>query len=335
MNFKKRIQDPRRQKNMRIRTLIETGIREFFLQESFIEVRTPLLVKSPGMEPHIRPFKLLSGAYLPTSPEFAMKKLLAGGLEKIFQICPAFRNEPISPIHHPEFTILEWYRTHASLQDIMKDVENLIYFLSNKILGTSEMTYKKEKLNLTLPWPKFKIIDLFQTHVGINLIRCKTLKQMQQECKRLDVTVSKKDSWDDLYFKIWLDHIEPKLPSGRGVFVYDFPPTQSALSIAEKDQDGNLWAKRFEFYLGGLELGNAFQELTDPVEQKRRFINDMKLRKKTYGSQFPPNPIDEKFISALKEGIPQTAGIAVGVDRLVMLFADEVDIDYTLWLPSM
>ncbi|MBI3534322.1 MAG: hypothetical protein HY072_02375 [Deltaproteobacteria bacterium] len=307
MNFKKRIQDPRRQKNMCIRTLIETGIRDFFLQESFIEVRTPLLVKSPGMEPHIRPYKLLNGAYLPTSPEFAMKKLLAGGLERIFQICPAFRNEPISPIHHPEFTMLEWYRTHASLQDIMKDVENLIYFLCNKISGTSEITYKKEKLTLTPPWPKFKIRDLFQTHVGINLVECKTLKQIQKACKRLDVTVSKKDSWDDLYFKIWLDHIEPKLPSGRGVFVYDFPPTQSALSIVEKDQVGNLWAKRFEF----------------------------KLRKKIYGSQFPTNPVDEEFISALKEGIPKTAGIAVGVDRLVMLFAGEVDIDYTLWLPSM
>ena len=128
--------------------------------------------------------------------------------------------------------------------------------------------------------------------------------------------------------------IENNLPKDQAVFVYRYPPSQSALSVIDKDSDGSSWARRFEPYAGGLELGNAFEELTDPIEQRKRFVEDMALREKIYGPSFPKNPIDEDFMDALNEGMPPSGGIAVGVDRLVMLFADQNDIDKTLWLQS-
>ena len=142
------------------------------------------------------------------------------------------------------------------------------------------------------------------------------------------------DTWDDLYFRIWLNRIEPGLPADQAVFVFRYPPSQAALSVVDADPDGTPWARRFEAYAGGLELCNAFEELTDPVEQRRRFVADMAARASAYGPSFPANPLDEGFLHALEEGMPPSAGIALGVDRMVMLFADEPDLDYTLWLPS-
>ncbi len=332
--FRQRISNPRRLRNMKIRHQVENLIREFFFEQNFLETRTPLLVKSPGMEPHIRPFKLKSGAYLPTSPEFAMKKLLVGGLVKIFQICPAFRDEPRSPHHHPEFMILEWYRAQAGYKEIMEDTENLVAFMAQKLFQKASLSYQENEISVKPPWPRFKIRDLFMLHTGVELTQTQTLAKMQKSCKKLRLPVSPKDTWDDLYFKIWLNLIEPKLPKDRAIFVIDYPTSQAALSVLKKEPDGSTWAKRFEFYIGGLELGNAFEELTDPVEQKKRFIHDMALRKKIYGRSFPSNPIDDEFLAALTEGLPPSGGIAVGVDRLVMLFANETDIDYTVWLPS-
>jgi lysyl-tRNA synthetase class 2 len=321
---------------MAVRTKVEKRIRAFFESRGFLETRTPLLVPCPGMEPHIRPVSTSRGAYLPTSPEFAMKRLLVGGLEKIFQICPAFRDEPHSPHHSPEFTILEWYRAHAGYQEVMKDTEELVAELAHSIRGRSTLLFQGREIDVTPPWPRLKVRDLF-LEKGVDLKKIRDASAMRAECIRLGIDPGDgaPKSWDDYSFLIWLNLIEPELPKNRAVFVTHYPPSQAALAVIEKDAEGNPWARRFEAYAGGLELCNAFEELTDPVEQRRRFEEDMDLREKIYGSSFPRTPLDEGFLGALQEGMPPSGGNALGVDRLVMLLADEPDLDYTLWLRSI
>ena len=339
--WKERIQNPRRLRAMTIRNQVETGIRQFFLSRGFLETRTPLLVPCPGMETHIRPFRVISTlnpldpkeeVFLPTSPEFAMKRLLVGGLEKIFQMSTAFRDEPRSITHRPEFTMLEWYRAHTGYEDIMKDTEELFEYLALQIQGKPSFVFQGQEISVKTPWPRFQVRDLFQDIVGVDLVRHSERDSLAGECQRLGIKPNPDENWDDLYFKIWLNLIEPKLPANQACLITRYPSSQAALSVVDTDPDGSLWAKRFEAYAGGIELGNAFEELTDPVEQRQRFIDDMELREKVYGPSFPKNPLDEGFLEALEEGMPPSGGIAVGVDRLVMLFADEPDIDYTLWI---
>ncbi|MBL7715226.1 MAG: EF-P lysine aminoacylase GenX [Bdellovibrionales bacterium] len=334
-SFTQRISDPRRLKGMKFRSQVESGIRNFFLRQDFLETRTPLLVPCPGMETHIRPIATTTGAYLPTSPEFAMKRLLVGGLEKIFQICPAFRSEPKSTTHHPEFTMLEWYRAFSGYEDVMADVENLFEKLAMDLFGKPEIQFQGKRISVKTPWPRLRVRDLFQEFVGIDLVQNSKAEDLWKHCQRLNLKEARADeSWDDLYFRIWMNCIEPRLPDEQAVFVTRYPASQSALAVIDQDSDGTSWAKRFEVYAAGLELGNAFEELTNPIEQRKRFEKDMETRVKTYGPEFPSTPIDEGFIQALEEGMPPSAGIAMGVDRMVMLFADEPDLDYTLWLGS-
>jgi lysyl-tRNA synthetase class 2 len=340
--------DPRRLHGTRVRREVEKTIRDFFDSRDFIETKTPLLVPCPGMETHIRPLAidgspLGQGAplgeeftppptFLPTSPEFAMKRLLVGGLERIYQLNSAFRAEPFSPMHRPEFTLLEWYRAYANLEAILVDSEWLLHSLAQRIHGQPIIPFNGHEINFAPPWPRLRIRDLFQEELGIELGNCEDRQRLADECKKRGHAVSSDETWDDLYFKLWLNEIEPKLPKDRPVFVIGYPPSQAALAVREKAADGTLWARRFEIYAGGLELGNAFEELTDPVEQRKRFEEDMDLREQIYGSHFPRNPMDEGFLDALNEGMPPSAGIAIGVDRLVMLMANESDIGFTLWL---
>lgn len=348
MRFREHVQHPRRQHAMKVRTLVERGIRAFFDARAFEETRTPLLVPCPGMETHIRPFQVTRHArepqaqtlFLPTSPEFAMKRLLVGGLERIFQMTPAFRDEPRSPHHHPEFLMLEWYRAHAGYTEIMEDTEALIESLARAVHGKPEIHYQGQTIQVAAPWPRLRVRDLFLEHAGVDLVAAATREALGAECERLGLGgagagtgTGTDDTWDDLYFKIWLNLIEPKLPADQAVFVLRYPPSQAALAVVDEDPDGTRWARRFEVYAGGIELANAFEELTDPVEQRARFVKDMKLRQQQYGEAFPVNPLDEGFLAALQEGMPPSGGIAMGVDRLVMLLADEPDIDFTLWLP--
>ena len=326
--------DPRRLRAIDVRTQVERGIREFFDSRAFRETRTPLLVPCPGMEPHIRPFRTDGNAFLPTSPEFAMKRLLVGGLERIYQICPAFRAEPFSVTHHPEFTILEWYRAYAGYEEIMADVEELFESLAMKIHGEPYLKFGGKRICVKAPWPRLRTRDLFLSLCQVDLVKSDSPAKLASDCKRLGLDTSPEDTWDDLYFRIWLNLIEPKLPEDQAVLITRYPASQAALSVVDTDPDGSRWARRFEAYAGGLELGNAFEELTDPVEQRRRFVEDMELREKIYGPSFPKNPLDEGFLEALAEGMPPSGGIAMGVDRMVMLFADEPEIDRTVWLSS-
>ncbi len=341
--FRSQIQDPARQHAVRVRGKVEGGIRSYFQSHDFLEVRTPLLAPCPGMEVHIRPFAVTDWKKnrryaLPTSPEFGMKKLLAGGMERIFQICPAFRDEPVSTTHLPEFTMLEWYQVsqgpHSGFEWVMKQTEELVQSIALAFDGQLVRNYQGKQVDLRGPWPKYRINDLFKKWIGIDLLSHQSSSSLAAVCESRGLPISPEDTWDDLYFKLWLNFIEPELDDGRPCFVTDYPPSQSALARVETSPiDGAPWALRFEVYMAGFELANAFNELLDPYAQEKRFEKDMELRTELYSDDFPKTPVDQAFLRALREGMPECGGIALGVDRLVMFFADVADIRLTQWLP--
>ena len=337
LHWHRRIQDPRRIHALRIRREVESGIRAFFTERDFIETTTPTLVPCPGMEIHVPTFRTTAGAFLPTSPEFAMKRLLVGGLERIFQLARSYRAEPASSTHSPEFTMLEWYRAYAGLREIMVDAENLVEALALRIHGKPEISFGGHTISVAAPWPRFTIAELFREHVGIELTEKTPAAELARVSRERGHGVPDGATWDDLFFLLFLNEIEPRLPSDRAVIVSHYPPSQAALAVIETNERGERWARRFEFYVAGLELGNAFEELTNAAEQRARFVADMNERERIYGKradEFGRSPLDEDFLAALSEGMPPSGGIAVGVDRLVMLLADESDIERTVWLPS-
>ncbi len=330
-----------------LRAKIISLIRAFFGKENFLEVETPSLVKLPGMEPYIDPIKvdlpILGGkreTYLITSPEYAMKKILAAGFPKIFQICKSFRGgEAIDDLHNPEFTILEWYRAHADYNDIMDDMERLINFVGNNLKNKKRVTFPKKAKNLkikyqgktidlTSPWQRMTVKEVFSKYANIELDKALEREQIAREAVKRGYVVSKNDSFDDIFFKIFLNEIEPRLNSGKPVILYDWPYQMAALSQRKK-QDPR-YAERFEVYIGGLELGNAFSELIDSNEQRKRLIKERNLRK-SLGKEI--YDIDEDFLEALRE-MPPSGGIAVGVDRIAMLFTDAKKIDEVMFFPA-
>ena len=313
----------------RKRLLLERWVREFFWSLDYEETRTPLLVQSPGMEPHIRPIEVSPGVFLPTSPEFAMKKLLARGLPRIFQICSSFRDEPRSPEHSPEFTMLEFYETNISLLDFQKRVEALFSFLGERL---KEKFNETLGVNLTTPWPRFTVNELFIQHADIDL-RGSTSESLAIVCKKNQIIAEAGEPWDDLYFKIWLNLIEPKLPNDHPCFVTHYPVSQSSLCNRVKDEQGFEWANRFEIYVGRMELGNAFDELRDARIQRTNFERDQKIRVEVYGNTYPTSPMDEELLAAI-EKMPPTCGIAIGLDRLAMLLLDARTIDEVIALPT-
>jgi lysyl-tRNA synthetase class 2 len=283
------------------------------------------------MEPHIRPVTTSGGLFLQTSPEFAMKRLLAGGLDRIFQLCPVFRDEPRSATHLSEFTMLELYRAWASDLDLMADVEQLLAGVATALHGAPRLTFAGQTIDLAPPWPRLPVRELFVRHAGVDPVPGSDLAAA---CRHHGLAVDAADDWDDLYFRLWLALVEPRLPVDRPCFVTRYPASQAALARVDQDADGTPWARRFEVFAGGLELGNAFDELTDPAQQRARFVADQAARRAAH-PDWPESPIDEDFLAALHEGLPPSAGIAMGVDRLVMLLADEPDIGRTVWLPSL
>ena len=271
-DFMNRVLNPRRERGVATRERCEAVVHQYFSAEGFRHTRTPLLVPCPGMEPHIRVFKTATGAYLPTSPEFAMKRLLAGGLEKIYQLNSCFRLEPRSTTHLPEFMMIEWYRAYEKLETIQSDVERLVESLAVDTYGKPQIEFQGQTLSVKTPWPRFTPRGLFQKHFNVDLAHV-TRDELAEVCVREKLQALEDATWDDLYFVLWLNRIEPALPKDSAVFVQDYPPSQAALAQLATHADGTQWARRFEFYIAGLELGNAFEELTDPKEQRRTFCS--------------------------------------------------------------
>lgn len=318
------------------RLLLERKTREYFWRENFVETRTPLLVQSPGMEPHLKPLELQKdgrAVFLPTSPEFGMKKLLARGLPKIFQIAPAFRDEPRSRDHSPEFTMLEFYETNVGLTELQARVQNLIQTLVFEMQASSSVRFRGQQVELRGEWPSFRVVDLFLEHAKIDLRVYPQARDLQAVCKTHGLTSREDDSWDDHYFNLWLNLVEPNLPKNRPVFVTHYPLSQSSLCNPVCDETGFSWANRFELFVGNFELGNAFDELRDPLKQRANFEHDQKTRRDFYGDLYPASPIDEELLEAIGL-MPPTCGIAIGLDRLAMLILEAENISDVLALQS-
>lgn len=315
------------------RARIVDAIRSFFKSEGFCEVDTPALVPCPGLEPHLDSFEVSARgatlAYLPTSPEYAMKKLLASGSGSIFQICKAFRDEPPSDFHLPEFTMLEWYRVGAGYEAVMDDCERMCAFVAEAACGGTAITWQGAQLDFAPPSERISVRDAFRRHAGLDLTFAESLDELRGLAETAEgVSACDDDTWDDVFFKVFLQHVEPKLGIGRPAILFDYPARMAALSRIKRDDP--LVCERFELYAGGVELANAFGELTDAAEQRRRFEADNAERRRL-GK--PELLIDEELLAALERGLPECSGIALGVDRLIMLLTDTPDIRRVVPLP--
>jgi lysyl-tRNA synthetase class 2 len=331
-----------RQKNLTERGRVLAAVRQFFANDSFVEVQTPALQVSPGLEPHLRAFATTlhdprdGGAhprYLHTSPEFAMKKLLVGGMERIWQLAPVFRDGERGATHHPEFSMIEWYRAGATYRELMADCENLLQAAQAAASG-GLLSWQGRAADACRPFEQLSVAEAFACHAGIDILATAPdparpdVALLATAAGRVGIAPHDGDDWEALYFRIFLDRIEPHLGIGAPTILYDYPASMAALSRRKPD-DPRL-AERFEIYVCGLELANAFSELTDPQEQRARFEADQARKMTLYGEMYP---IDEDFLAALDHGLPDCAGIALGFDRLVMLCTGAERIEDVLWAP--
>ena len=292
-------------------------IRAFFDEQGFWEVETPVLQVCPVMDTHIHAFRVENdGRYLHTSPEFAMKKLMVAGVPKLYQICPVFRRDPETRLHSPEFTMIEWYRAPGDYRDIMKDCENLL-----RSLNVKELRYEDKICDPFQEWQRLSVVEAFKTYAGMDLD-----DDLKKSAKEAGVRVAGSDSWEDVFHAVMAEKIEPHLGVGVPTILYDYPVSMASLS--RKKPEDERYAERFELYVCGVELANAFSELTDAAEQRQRFVEEMDLKEKLYGERYP---IDEEFLEALEHGLPESGGIALGIDRLVMLATGAEDINQVLW----
>lgn len=327
-----------------MRAHVIKAIRAFFDARDFEEVETPLLVAAPGMEPYLDVFEtrlttargVSSRAFLTTSPEYAMKKLLVAGLPRIYQICKSFRNgEEISRGHNPEFTILEWYRAHANYTAIMDDCEQLLLQIWRAVHPDAAddarpfLPVGTVIIDLTPPWERLTVREAFMTYARMDIDVIVTDAAMRDLLAAKGYQTESQTTWEQGYHQIFLNEIEPHLGRARPTILYEYPASMAALARRKPDDPRN--AERFEFYIAGTELGNAFSELTDADEQQARLVAERDERAALGKNLYD---LDHDFIAALRVGMPPSAGIAVGVDRLVMLFAGASSIQETLWFPA-
>lgn len=324
------------------RFVIIKAIRAWFDQAGFTEVDAPILLRLPGQEPYLSPMRLnvhnergeeVTG-YLHTSPEYALKKMLSAGFDKIFSLGKVFRDyESFGGTHNPEFTMIEWYRANSDFYALMDDVENLFWFTIEEN-GKGKMKDKRWKITLPSKNPSSFIFqrihmrDLWKEYVEINLDEYLTREKMLVLCKARGFNPNENESYEDLFYRIFLNEIEPKLANRGGVIVHHYPLPMASLSRPSEKEIG--YAERVEVYVNGLEIANGFSELTDAVEQRRRLEEEQKRRQELGKDVFP---IDEDFIEAVGL-MPPSAGIALGVDRLVQIITGCQNIDDVIPLPA-
>jgi lysyl-tRNA synthetase class 2 len=318
---------------------IISAIRGWFEAEGFVEVDTSILAVSPGNETHLHAFSTTlidpAGAqrtlYLHTSPEFACKKLIAAGEEKIFTFAPVFRNRERGALHHPAFTMLEWYRAHAPYEQLMGDCARLTA-LAAQAAGTTQLRHGERSADPYACPERITVAEAFRRYADIDLAA--TLKgavpdaaALAAAATRAGVRVAPDDTWTDTFSRLLLAKIEPQLGNGRVTILDQYPAHLAALA-RPRTSDPSV-AERFELYACGVELANAFGELTDAGEQCRRLEAEMDEKQRRYGERYP---IDRDFIAALAL-MPPAAGAALGLERLVMLATGAPRIEEVLWAP--
>jgi lysyl-tRNA synthetase class 2 len=294
-------------KKLRARSILNRTIRAFFDAHEFIEIEAPILVPSPGLELHLDAFAV-EQRYLITSPEYQMKRLLAGGMQRIYSLGKVFRRKEAGAQHNPEFTMLEWYRAGAGWREIADDTEALVWQCARSV-----DTRHAGRCALEPPWPRLSVGEACERFGRVRIHGDEDVATLRARVAAAGWRVADDGDWSDIFFGFFLDAVEPHLGRDEPTLVYDWPRPLCALA-REKPDDPRV-VERFEVYAAGLELCNAFGELTDAAEQRRRLESDLAERRRR---GLPEYPIDEKFLAALAE-MPPSAGIALGVDRLAML----------------
>ena len=317
---------------------IMRALRDYFSELEFVEVETAALQVSPGNETHIHAFRtelVQSGArdrrYLRTSPEFACKKLLAAGERRIVEFARVFRNGERGPLHHPEFTMVEWYRADDRYETLMDDCLGVLARAADTA-GTRQFSFRGRVADPSAEPQRLTVAEAFERHAGIDLMA--TLppegpdhRSFAEAANKAGMPVPATDTWGDVFSRVLVEKIEPHLGLGQATILYEYPAVMSAL--ARPNPADPRVAERFELYVCGVELANGFGELTDAVEQRRRFAAEMAEKERIYHDRYP---IDDDFIAAL-EAMPPACGVALGFDRLVMLATGATHIEQVMWTP--
>lgn len=321
-----------------VRGAVTKAVRAWFEMQGFAEVETGVLQISPGNEVHLHaPRAELFDAdgqgltrYLRTSPEFACKKLLAAGEKRIFEFARVFRDRERGDLHLPEFTMLEWYRAGAAYEVIMADTI-AVMMSAAEATGIGQFSFRGRTADPFADPERLTVAGAFERFAGIDLLA--TIGDGEGDREALvtaaqhRVRISEDDTWSDIFSKVLVEHIEPRLGQGRLTVLYEYPAPEAALARA-KSADLRV-AERFEVYACGVELANGFGELTDAAEQRRRFEAAMAEKLRRYGERYP---LDEEFLCAVAE-MPEASGVALGFDRLVMLASGAVRVDQVVWAP--
>jgi lysyl-tRNA synthetase class 2 len=309
-----------RVRNLEKRAALNRAIRAFFEERGFVEIEAPILVPSPGLELHLDAFQVDDRGgpprYLITSPEYQMKRLLAGGLPRIYSLGKVFRRGELGPHHNPEFTMLEWYRADEGWRAIADDVEALCAACALAVNGSTRIL----GIELAPPWERLSVAAAFQRYAGVAVAGDEEAADLKEKLAAAGHKTGHAAAWDDIFFTVFLDAVEPHLGRARPTLLYDWPRPLCALA-REKPGDPRV-VERFEAYAGGLELCNGFGELTDAAEQRRRLDHDLTERRARGLAEYP---IDERFLAALG-AMPPSGGVALGVDRLAMLLLSAAQI---------
>lgn len=323
------------------RNRIAASVRRWFEDQGFVETAAAALAVSPGNEAHLHAFATEAigpggerrPLYLHTSPEFAAKKLLAAGEQRLFEMARVWRNRERGPLHHPEFTMLEWYRAGEGYEAIMADCAALMR-LAAEAAGSKVLSYRGREANPFAEPERLTLAEAFDRHAGVDLLATVAADAstdrdaLAAAAQGQGIRVAADDTWADVFSRVLVEKVEPNLGFGRATILCEYPASEAALA-RPKASDPRV-AERFELYACGVELANCFGELTDPVEQRRRFEAEMAEKQRIYGERYP---IDEDFLAALAH-MPPASGGALGFDRLVMLAAGAQRIDQVLWTPA-
>jgi lysyl-tRNA synthetase class 2 len=315
-------------------------MRGWFQAGGFTEIEAGILQVSPGNEAHLHAFATeavaIDGAraplYLHTSPEFAAKKLIAAGETRIVDFARVFRNRERGPLHHPEFTMVEWYRVGETYESLMADCAALVA-LACEAAGRDTLTWRGAEVDPALDPERVTLAEAFDRHAGIDLLATVAASGetdrdgLAGQATEAGIRVAGDDTWADVFSKVLVERIEPHLGFGRATILCEYPVSEAAL--ARPKADDPRVAERFELYACGVELANAFGELTDASEQRRRFELEMMEKQRVYGERYP---IDEDLLAALAH-MPPTSGIALGFERLVILASGARHIEDVIWTP--
>lgn len=321
------------------RARITSALRAWFAAQGFIEVETGILQTSPGNETHLHAFSTilsapdggLSARYLRTSPEFACKKLLAAGERRVVEFAKVFRNRERGALHHPEFTLVEWYRVGEPYTQLMSDCAALLT-AAVKAAGGTEFSFRGRAADPFAEPERISVAEAFTRFAGIDLLATlqpggQDRSALAEAARAVGIRIGADDSWGDIFSRVLVERIESRLGIGRATILDQYPAAHAALSQTSPVEP--RVAERFELYVCGVEIANGFAELNDSAEQRRRLEREMTEKQRIYGERYP---LDEDFLTALS-AMPQACGIALGLDRLVMLATGAVRIEQVLWDP--